>query len=63
MVEHASTFGVPIGVLINCLPCHEMTASGNYDPIETCILRNVFEYLLFLLLQVRPSATLFSPIV
>ena len=28
VIEQASTFGVPIGVLINCLPNHEMTASG-----------------------------------
>jgi hypothetical protein len=28
LLEHKSTFKVPLGVVINCLPSHEMTASG-----------------------------------
>ena len=28
IIEHQSSFGVPIGVTINCLPCNETTASG-----------------------------------
>lgn len=28
LLEHKSTFKVPLGVVINCLPSHEMTSSG-----------------------------------
>lgn len=28
LLEHKSTFKVPLGVVINCLPAHEMTAAG-----------------------------------
>jgi hypothetical protein len=28
LLEHKSTFKVPVGVIINCLPSHEMTAAG-----------------------------------